>query len=337
MKKSLSNRYQRVLLLPLGTQTFFYVLHHLQAPPGLTKTFWIKIYIGRMLGGFYWIVCQRMKQIKWWKSSIKVIMEVIFSGRLQNKVLRVGFYWPTLFVDVHKRVCTCHQCQIFERKNKLLPLYLKPISVEVPCQQWGLDFIGEIHPSTSTQQKWILTVIYYFTKWIEEVPIRQAIDWVIIQFMESNILSRFGCPHKIITDNVVSFKSKNMVDFCNIYHIVLWHSTSYYSQGNGLVESSNKSLVNIIKKVLQENKKSWHKKLINALWANRVSTKKSIGMSPFQLVYGVDAVFPTSLGILVLKILQKLEVESNDVQRRINQMVQLQQTREEVYYNTRII
>jgi len=52
--------------------------------------------------------------------------------------------------------------------------------------------------------------------------------------MEANILSRFGCPHKIITNNVVSFKSKTMVDFCNKYHIDLGHSTAYYHQGNVL-------------------------------------------------------------------------------------------------------
>ena len=83
------------------------------------------------------------------------------------------------------------------------------------------------------------------------------------------------------TDDVDSFNSQRMVDFCAKYHIVLVHSIAYHRQGNGLVESSNKSLVNIIKKVLEVNKKNWHKKLINALWVDRVSTKKSIGMSPF--------------------------------------------------------
>jgi len=72
-----------------------------------------------------------------------------------------------------------------------------------------------------------------------------------------------------------------MVDFCAKYHIVLGHSTAYHPQGNGLAESSSKYLVNIIKKVLEVNKKNWHKTLINALWADRVSTKKSIGMSSF--------------------------------------------------------
>ena len=86
-----------------------------------------------------------------------------------------------------------------------------------------------------------------------------------------------------------------MVDFSHRYEIALGHSTTYYPQGNGLAESSNKSLVVIIKKLLEENKKSWHNKLVHALWANKLTTKKSIGMSPFKLVYGTEAVFPTSL------------------------------------------
>ena len=125
-----------------------------------------------------------------------------------------------------------------------------------------------------------------------------------------------------------------MIEFCDKYKITLGHSTSYHPQGNGLAESSNKSLVNIIKNLLEINKKSWHKKLVNALWADRVTQKKSIGMSPFELVYGVDTVFPTSLLVPVVKLLQAAGSEDDHMQRRINQMIHLQQTREEVFQNT---
>eukprot|EP00253_Pinus_taeda_P021588 PITA_21588 len=150
---------------------------------------------------------------------------------------------------------------------------------------------------------WILTATDYFIKWIEAIPTKQATNVVIISFLENNILSRFGCPNKLITDNTTAFKSKRMVEFFHKYHIILGHSTAYHLKGNGLAESSNKSLVNIIKKLLEINKKSWHKRLVNALWADRVSQKKSIGKSPFELVYGVDTVFPTSLATPVLKLL----------------------------------
>jgi hypothetical protein len=57
---------------------------------------------------------------------------------------------------------------------------------------------------------------------------RQATDVVIIKFLENNILSHFGCPRKIITDNAAAFRSKKLIDFCSHYHIVFGHSTAYY-------------------------------------------------------------------------------------------------------------
>ena len=60
-------------------------------------------------------------------------------------------------------------------------------------------------------------------------------------------------------------------------------------------------------------------------------------MSPYQLVYGIEAVFPLSLGVSVMKLLQETQEEPNDVQRRINQMTHLMQSREEVYNITQVI
>lgn len=120
---------------------------------------------------------------------------------------------------------------------------------------------------------------------------------MITDFLLSHILSRFGYPRRLIRDNAHAFSSSRLVKLCNEYNIVLSHSTTYYPQGNGLAGSSNKSLMRTIKKLLQENKRAWNAKLIFALWANRVSTKKSIGTSPFQLVYGTDAIFPASLAM----------------------------------------
>jgi hypothetical protein len=100
--------------------------------------------------------------------------------------------------------------------------------VEAPFRQSGLDFIGEIHLQSSAQHKWIQIVTDYFTKWIEAVPTRQATDDVIIRFLEDNIMSRFRCPIKIITENAAAFKSKKLEKFCSDYNITLGHSMSYY-------------------------------------------------------------------------------------------------------------
>lgn len=156
----------------------------------------------------------------------------------------------------------------------------------------------------------------------------------LLTFKKSALHLKANNPHNIITDNAAMFNSNKMVDFCNIYNITLGHSMAYYPHCNGLAESSNKSLVNNIKKMLEANKKDWHRKLVNALWADRVTSQKSIGMSPFELVYGADMVFPTSLAVPVMRLLQEVSNEEDDIQHRINQMIHLQQTREEVSQNT---
>jgi hypothetical protein len=269
-----------------------YVLQNLCAPPGLSRT---KSRFLKMKTSKFCVMDENLL----WKNHEGILLHCLIESETDSimqefhagdcgghlywkstvdKILRAGYYWPTMFSDVKKFTTSCHKCQLFEGKRQLLPLPLRPISTERPFQQWGLDFIGEIHPSSSGQHRWILTATDYFTKWIEAAPCRRANDSVIIQFLENNILARFGCPDKIITDNAAAFKSKKMVNFCHKFHITLGHSTAYYPQGNGLAESSNKSLINIIKKVLEENKKNWHKKLVNALWADRLTTKRSIGL-----------------------------------------------------------
>jgi hypothetical protein len=169
---------------------------------------------------------------------------------------------------------------------------LNPVVASRPFQQWGLDFIGEIHPASSSQHRWILTTTDYFTKWIEDIPTRSYSHKVIIGFLE-DIIERFGCPKTIITDNVASFKDEPLIKFCEQFRISLIQSTPYYPQGNRLAESSNKGLIKIIKRLLEDNKKEWDSKLKFSLWVDRVTTKRSLGISPFQLVYGTEVVFPS--------------------------------------------
>jgi len=68
-----------------------------------------------------------------------------------------------------------------------------------------------------------------------------------------------------------------------------------------------------------------------------LTTKRSIGRSPYELVYGMEARFPSSLGIPVIKLLQEIQAKLNDIQRRIHQTIHLQQIREEVYQRAQVL
>ena len=142
-------------------------------------------------------------------------------------------------------------------------------------------------------------------KWVEAIPARNATDVVVMKFMEENIKSRFGCPAKIVTDNAQAFKSAKFVSFCQHYNIALGQSIAYYPQGNGLEESSNKTLVRALKKAINKNQKNWDSQLKFALWANRITSKRATEKSPYELVYGRAAVFPVQLALPVARFMQE--------------------------------
>jgi len=235
------------------------------------------------------------------------------------KILRAGFYWPTLFNDVFSKVRSCEECQKFEGKQKFQSLPLKYVVVVTSFQQWGLEFIEEINPHSSGQHRYILMTNDYFTKWIEAIPTINATDKVIISFVLDNIFSRFACPRKLVTNNAQAFKYKVMVDFCKRYNIILTYSTPYYPQENGLEESSNTSLARIIKNLLAQNQRSWDSKLKFLVWEDT-----------FQLVYGTYAVVSLQLGIPMMKLLQEEGEEKINLQRRNFQLIHLTEERERV-------
>ena len=66
----------------------------------------------------------------------------------------------------------------------------------------------------------------------------------------------------------------------------LLNSSPYYTQENGQPKSSNKILIKLIKKNIEENSKRWHEVLFEALWAHLISKHGDTKVTPFELVYG---------------------------------------------------
>ncbi|XP_070005100.1 uncharacterized protein [Nicotiana sylvestris] len=87
--------------------------------------------------------------------------------------------------------------------------------------------------------------------------------------------------------------------------------------GNGQAESTNKVIVNNLKKRLEESKGNWPELLPGVLWAYRTIAKTGTGETLFLLVYGVEALIPVEVGEPSTRFTQASE-ESNDEEMRIN-------------------
>ncbi|XP_044318562.1 protein NYNRIN-like [Triticum aestivum] len=200
-----------------------------------------------------------------------------------------------------------------DQKSKLAPAsMLNPIIRPWPFRGWGLDFIGEIHPSSSKRHRLVLVAIDYFTKWTEAVPLKNMTHKEVISFVLEHIIHRFGIPQTLTTDQGASFMSHQFREFAESLGIKLLNSSPYCAQTNGQAESSNKTLIKLIKKKIEEHPKRWHEVLSEALWAHRISKLEATQVASYDLVYGQEAVLPVEVNLQALRVARQNDLSAVD-------------------------
>ncbi|XP_034197732.1 uncharacterized protein LOC117613207 [Prunus dulcis] len=217
-------------------------------------------------------------------------------------IRRYGYFWPTMLKDCINYSKGCEACQRHGPMQQAPSVPMNPVVKPWPFRGWAMDLIGKIYPASSQQHCFIIVATDYFTKWVEAKPIKTTTSQEIITFIEEQIIQRFGIPESITADRGSSFISRDMLDMAEAFKFKLLQSTPYYAQANGQVESSNKVIINIIRKMLEKNPKQWHEKLSETLWAYRTSKREATGMTPYALTYSHDAILPMEIAVQSLRI-----------------------------------
>uniref|UniRef100_A0A2N9IWD6 Integrase catalytic domain-containing protein n=1 Tax=Fagus sylvatica TaxID=28930 RepID=A0A2N9IWD6_FAGSY len=185
--------------------------------------------------------------------------------RLYQCLLTLGYYWPTMKKDAADFVKT----------------YL----------------IGPINPA-SGGYIWILVATEYFTKWVEAIPLRKATGAAVANFIREHIITRFGIPYKLITDNGTPFINMDVQEVLEHYRVKHRRSTPYYPQ-------------ELTCKMVFDYGNDWRAHLADVLWAYRSSPKTATGFTPFSLVYGTDTISPTELVVPSPRVMQGSELEAD--------------------------
>jgi hypothetical protein len=122
-----------------------------------------------------------------------------------------------------------------------------------------LDIIWKISPPSSLGNTFIITVIDYFKKFVEAVPLHLMNVEVICWFILEHVIANFGIPSILLSENGMSFKNNEVKKFFEIFNIQHHFLTPYYPHSNGLA-NSNKNLEKILKKIVNKKKKWFGKK-----------------------------------------------------------------------------
>ena len=132
--------------------------------------------------------------------------------------------------------------------------------------------------AAQTGNKYILLATDYCTKLVEAKALHDNTALSTTKFLYEYIWCKYGCLIQLVNDRGSHFVNEVVKSLVQHYAIVHNRSTVYYPHANGLVESTNKTLQGILRKIIEANRTDWDRNCI--MWAYRTSYKTTIQSTP---------------------------------------------------------
>ena len=184
---------------------------------------------------------------------------------------------------------------------------------------------------------YILLAMDYLSKWVEAIACPKNDAITVVGFIQRNILSIFGAPKIIISDEGSHFANNFFTKIMSIYGIKHLMGLAYHPQSNAQAEISNREKKKILEKTVNASRKDRSIKLDDALCAYRTAYKTPIGMSPYLIVYGKPCHLPLEMEYKAMWVIKKLNCDFQDAkEKRLLQMNELEELKNEAYDNDKI-
>jgi transposase InsO family protein len=243
--------------------------------------------------------------------------------------LRDGLWWRTLHIDDKYYARACDICQRFGKPFQRDEIPLSLHMTLKAFEKWSIDFMGPINPpGKCTRARYIITVTKYLTRWAEARAVKDCSETTISCFIFDDIITRFGCPKTLMSDQVTHFINKKIEALNEEFAVHHHKSTPYHPQANGTVEAFNKILETALINICSVNRDDWDLRVPAVLWAYRTTCKKLTMHTPFKLVYGLEAVFSMEYLVPILRIVAFIDMDdTSDVRERLAQLVELEEYR----------
>ncbi|MCO5562243.1 hypothetical protein L7F22_015869 [Adiantum nelumboides] len=247
------------------------------------------------------------------------------------------YWWPSVFKDSFEWCNRCDLCQHATRlENCLRPN--NPIMTALPFEKWGVDYVGPITSTSKHGKAYIIVATDYLTKWSEARAVRSDDARTTATFLIDHVICRFGALAELVFNRGTLFLNDVLEDLTSYFNIRHNKTTLYKPSTDGKVESTNKTLVTILRKTVDVNKRDWDENLSTAVWAYNTTFKETTGFTPFSLVYGQECVLPIEHELATLRFLHEhsLPLEESLKERLVGKLEHLDEWRLRAYLNQEV-
>jgi len=240
----------------------------------------------------------------------------------------VNYFWPNLFRDVTNYIRTCDACQRAKVEQASPAGLMGRRIADGPWTVVAADIIGPL-PRSKAGFQYLLVVQDLFTKWVECKALRSATGTKICEALEDLVISRWGTPKFILTDNGTEFINRVVKAFAEEHNITHTTVPPYHPQANP-VERVNRILKTMMISFIEQDHREWDKYLSEFRFAYNTAFHSSLGTSPAFLNLGRELEPTQSLS---RRSQETTEVESGDVANWSERMSKLRFLREWVIEN----
>ena len=182
-----------------------------------------------------------------------------------------------------------------------------------PFQITSMDITGP-YPLTPRRNRYILTFIDHYTKYVEAFPIPDQSAQTCARVYATEILTRHGTGSKLITDQGTAFMSVFFSETCKALGIRRARTTPYHPSSNGVVERLHKSLHAGLSHYVNSHT-NWDEVLPFFLMAYRATPIVTTGYSPFFLLHGREMSLPSNE-----ELNAKVESTDQNIKQRIDNL-----------------
>jgi hypothetical protein len=247
--------------------------------------------------------------------------------------IRERFWFNRMEKFVRKYIRTCTSCQFLKTEKKARYGMLVPIKPEVdePFYKVGIDIMGPFHRSKAGN-KFVIVACCYFSRYVEMKAVPAGTSKQVAKFLLENVIRNHGFVSKLVSDRGTCFLSKVMKQFYEMCSIEKVNTTAYRPQTDGLVESFNKTLAQMISHYVDSDQRNWDKNLPIMQLAYNSSVSSATKTTPFLIVHSRNPRSPLDIE-LNLPSSQVSPSEIREAWKKAQQAIKQSQERSRRYYN----